>query len=117
MATTSLWPIHNTGSRGVKSVVKQLVNYAENEEKTVKKTGLEAGGGSGGSNALRSVIGYVSKDEKVNQERAEKPFDLSSPGEIDAESDDEVYQMIMRHLSSGSEIRRYVTGIISIRTL
>ncbi len=111
MATTSLWPIHNTGSRGVKSVVKQLVNYAENEEKTVKKNGLEAGGGSGGSNALRSVMGYVSKNEKVNQERAENPLDLSSPGEIDAESDDEVYQMIMRHLSSGSEIRRYVTGI------
>ena len=84
MATTSLWPIHNTGSRGVKSVVKQLVNYAENEEKTVKKTGLEAGGESGGSKALRSVMGYVSQDEKVNQQNTEKPMDLSTPGEIDA---------------------------------
>ena len=34
MATTSLWPIRNTGKRAVKMIVRQVVEYAENEEKT-----------------------------------------------------------------------------------
>ena len=34
MATTSLWPIRNTGKRAVKMIVRQVVDYAENEEKT-----------------------------------------------------------------------------------
>ena len=36
MATTSLWPIRNSGRRAVKAIVRQVVNYAENEQKTVK---------------------------------------------------------------------------------
>ena len=33
MATTSLWPIHNTGGRGVRTILNKLVEYAENGEK------------------------------------------------------------------------------------
>ena len=36
MATTSLWPIRNSGKRAVKAIVRQVVNYAENEQKTMK---------------------------------------------------------------------------------
>ena len=42
MATTSLWPIHNTGGQGVKHVVKKLVEYAENDEKTRELSVLDA---------------------------------------------------------------------------
>ena len=42
MATTSMWPIYTSGSKGgrrpVKAVIKQLVEYAENEEKTKKNS-------------------------------------------------------------------------------
>ena len=81
MATTSLWPIHSIGTRSTKAVVKQLVEYAENSEKT---------------NAMQSVMGYVSKDEKV---------DLPLEG---AKDDNEAFHMVMGHLS---QEMRYVTGI------
>ncbi|MBQ9870997.1 MAG: relaxase/mobilization nuclease domain-containing protein [Eubacterium sp.] len=108
MATTSLWPIHNTGSRGVKSVVKQLVKYASNEEKTVPgKTATMQSKGT-----MQSVMGYVSKDEKVNRDHQENRQDfLSAPGSVDAESDDDACRMILGHLAGGSGERRYVTGI------
>ena len=63
MATTSLWPIHNTGGRGVRSVVKKLVEYAENDEKTSDQK-AESGKRTN-SDTVRSVLGYVSKDQKV----------------------------------------------------
>lgn len=126
MATTSLWPIHNTGTKGVKSVVKQLVNYAENEQKTMQgapkgtamvSTALSTGESTG--HALSSVMGYVSQDRKVNQEdsvpQAEQDARqggegfLSQPGSLDAENDDEAFRMVMNHL--GGSGKRYVTGI------
>ena len=51
MATTSLWPIHNTGGRGVRTILNKLVEYAENGEKTTEgsggKTPQERGGRDG----------------------------------------------------------------------
>ncbi len=124
MATTSLWPIHNTGSKGIKSVVKQLVNYASNEEKTIQgKTPRDGNGTLSGNNqenhsggqssqTMQSVMGYVSKDEKVNHgSQANRVDFLSEPGSFAAENDDEACQMIMGHLAGGTEGRRYVTGI------
>ena len=57
MATTSLWPIHNTGGRGVRTILNKLVEYAENGEKT---TGGNGAGGSDRSNSevMQSVMGY-----------------------------------------------------------
>ena len=62
MATTSLWPIHTAASRNSRAVVKQLVDYAENEEKTAKQGPVENGRNT---NALQSVLGYISQEEKV----------------------------------------------------
>ena len=65
MATTSLWPIHNTGGRGVRKILNKLVEYAENEEKTKEGSGGE---GSVRSNPeiMQSVMGYAARSDKVS---------------------------------------------------
>ena len=61
MATTSLWPIRNTGRNAVKAIIKRVVEYAENEEKTKgpvpakeKETSRDP------RETLQSVMSYVS---------------------------------------------------------
>ncbi len=88
MATTSLWPIHSTASRSTQAVVKQLVDYAENEKKTLKPGIM---GPSQDPAAIRSVLGYVSQDRKVE--------------------DQDALQMVMEHMSAQGQGLRYVSGI------
>ena len=126
MATTSLWPIHNTGGRGVRSVVKKLVEYAENDEKTSDPK-AESGKRTN-SDTVRSVLGYVSKDQKVEskdnlaephgkeESDAMKPGKSGTPNDFlgpldDAADDNEALQMIMGHMSDWRSGMRYVTGI------
>lgn len=85
MATTSLWPVHNKKNRGVQAVVKTLVDYAENENKTVQ---------SGGGQTMQNVLGYVSQDYKV--ERKEGAPTMSA---------------VMDYVSDKNQGMRYVTGI------
>ncbi len=121
MATTSLWPIHSTGSRSAKAVVRQLVEYAENEKKTVQEKGGETK-----EQAMKSVIGYASQDKKVKPGAEDDsvvktgirvsgggadPTYLSEPGGLEAESDDEAVGLVMTHLSDRRVGMRYVTGI------
>ena len=88
MATTSLWPIHNTGGRGVRKILNKLVEYAENEEKTKEGSG---GGGSARSNPeiMQSVMGYAARSDKVS---AEKDAVQAIPSE--EESKEEMKQVL-----------------------
>ena len=123
MATTSLWPIHNTGGQGVKHVVKKLVEYAENDEKT-----REGKGASGMSNAeaMKSVMGYVSREEKVNFKDGGMtgmpgPSDIaglsgatgsgSAETEVSPQDENEAMKQMMDMLSDKGEGMRFVTGI------
>ena len=61
MATTSLWPIHNAGAGAVKSIIKRVVDYAENEEKTVERTPAKENPSENDPRlTLQSVMSYVS---------------------------------------------------------
>lgn len=82
MATTSLWPIYNTSSRTARAVVKQLVEYAENEEKT--KANLAA---------APSMEQGIRPDQEENRPPEEA---LSS---------------VMSYVSDKNEGLQYVTGI------
>ena len=115
MATTSLWPIHTAASRNSRAVVKQLVDYAENEEKTAKP-GTTGGGQN--TNALQSVLGYVSQEGKVGdpasagsspKEPVQDPYMSDVIG--NAASDNEALNKVMNHLSDQDQGVRYVTGI------
>ena len=115
MATTSLWPIHTAASRNSRAVVKQLVDYAENEEKTAKSGPVENGRNT---NALQSVLGYISQEEKVGdptsvgssrKEAAQDPYMSEVIG--NAANDNEALHKVMDHLSDQDQGVRYVTGI------
>ena len=115
MATTSLWPIHTAASRNSRAVVKQLVDYAENEEKTAKP-GTTGGGQN--TNALQSVLGYVSQEGKVGdpasagssrKELVQDPYMSEVIG--NAANDNEALHKVMNHLSDQDQGVRYVTGI------
>ncbi len=120
MATTSLWPIHNTGGQGVKHVVKKLVEYAENDEKT-----REGKGASGMSNAeaMKSVMGYVSRVEKVKFKDGGMTGTSDIAGlsgatgngstetEVSAQDENEAMKQMMDMLSDKGEGMRFVTGI------
>lgn len=61
MATTSMWPIHNTGSGAAKSIIKRVVEYAENEEKTIERVPVkEKPSDRDPKDTLQSVMSYVS---------------------------------------------------------
>ena len=67
MATTSLWAIRTTSSKSAKAVVKQLVEYAENEQKTRQDRGPQAeskqrvlSSPSGDQGTVQSVLNYMS---------------------------------------------------------
>ena len=115
MATTSLWPIHTAASRNSRAVVKQLVDYAENEEKTAKQGPVENGRNT---NALQSVLGYISQEEKVGdpasvgssrKEAVQDPYMSEVIG--NAANDNEALHKVMNHLSDQDQGVRYVTGI------
>jgi hypothetical protein len=95
--------------------VKQLVDYAENEEKTAKPGSVENGRNT---NALQSVLGYVSQEEKVGDpasvgsSRNESMSDSSMFGVLEGAADDnDALHMVMKHMSDQSQGVRYVTGI------
>lgn len=88
MATTSMWPIHNTGKRAVKAIVNQVVSYAENENKT------KMSGESGQESNQR-----MKQDSGVNMSRG-------SPGDSK-----ETVQSIMSYVSDKNEGMKFVTGI------
>lgn len=54
MAATKLWPIRNSGKKTVKAIMRQVVEYAENEEKTKEKKEPH-GTKSSGSNPLETI--------------------------------------------------------------
>ncbi|MCR4837507.1 MAG: relaxase/mobilization nuclease domain-containing protein [Eubacterium sp.] len=61
MATTSLWPIHNSGSKAVKAIVRQVVEYAENEDKTKERAPAKEKASTADPQAtVKSVMEYVS---------------------------------------------------------
>ncbi|MBR3538064.1 MAG: relaxase/mobilization nuclease domain-containing protein [Eubacterium sp.] len=61
MATTSLWPIHNSGSKAVKAIVRQVVEYAENEDKTKERVPAKEKASAADPQAtVKSVMAYVS---------------------------------------------------------
>lgn len=99
MATTSLWPIRNTGVRGIKQVVKKLVDYAENDEKT-KGSGGTAG--SSDKEVVRSVMGYAARDDKVNSE---------IPSSIDADTEENGVRHVLNLISEKNGEIRFVTGV------
>ena len=114
MATTSLWPIHNTGGQGVKRVVKKLVEYAENDEKTREGKGAS---GMSNSDAMKSVMGYVSQDKKVSFKDdgvAGLPGVMGSGSmgtEVSTKDENEAMKQMMDMLSDKGEGMRFVTGI------
>ena len=109
MATTSLWPIHNTGGRGVKTILNKLVEYAENGEKTTGGNGV-SGSGRSNSEVMQSVMGYASRSDKVSAGK-------DAAGEITAhaipseEESKEEMKQVFEILSEQGEGVRYVTGV------
>ena len=133
MATTSLWPIHNTGGQGVKHVLKKLVEYAENDEKTTEKWS-EGASGISASAAMSSVMGYVARDEKVRpQDRGSSGGDDFTEGSmgvgpiqetsmgvgmvsdesetLTSEEENAAVKQVLDMLSDQGEGMRYVTGV------
>ena len=104
MATTSLWPIHNTGGRGVRTILNKLVEYAENGEKTTGGNGV-SGSGRSNSEVMQSVMGYAARSDKVS---AEKDAAQAMPSE--EESKEEMKQ-VLGILSEQGEGVRFVTGV------
>ena len=103
MATTSLWPIHNTGGRGVKSVLKKLVEYAENGEKTEERSSSPEVRSS--SQIMQSVMGYASREDKVSSARGESE-DSGAPS-----NEAEDVKQVLEFISDRKEGLRYVTGV------
>ena len=104
MATTSLWPIHNTGGRGVRTILNKLVEYAENGEKTTEGSG---GGESVRSNPeiMQSVMGYAARSDKVSTGN-----DAVQAMPSEEESKEEMKQ-VLGILSDQGEGVRFVTGV------
>ena len=109
MATTSLWPIHNTGGRGVRTILNKLVEYAENGEKTTGGNGV-SGSGRSNSEVMQSVMGYASRSDKVSAGK-------DAAGEITAhaipseEESKEEMKQVLGILSEQGEGVRFVTGV------
>ena len=104
MATTSLWPIHNTGGRGVRKILNKLVEYAENGEKTKEGSG-EGNPGRSNPEIMQSVMGYAARSDKVS---SGKETVQAMPSE--EESKEEMKQ-VFGILSDQGEGVRYVTGV------
>ena len=109
MATTSLWPIHNTGGRGVRTILNKLVEYAENGEKT---TGGNGAGGSDRSNSevMQSVMGYAARSDKVSAAKDAAGEMIANDIPSEEESKEEMKQ-VLGILSDQGEGVRFVTGV------
>ena len=104
MATTSLWPIHNTGGRGVRTILNKLVEYAENGEKTTGGNGV-SGSGRSNSEVMQSVMGYAARSDKVSAGN-----DAAQAMPSEEESKEEMKQ-VLGILSEQGEGVRFVTGV------
>ena len=87
MATTSLWAIRTTDSKSARAVVKQLVEYAENEEKTTK--------------GKQSSFGNEKHSNAGNGQKVV----LSSA------DDQSTVQSVLGYMADKNEGMRYVSGI------